>query len=448
MVDEICSMLDGLPLGLELAAARVSLLPLSAIRDRLAARLPLPGTGPRDVPTRQRTLESTIAWSHDLLGEAEQRLLHDLAVFEGSFDVEQAAAVAGGDVLDGLATLAEHSLVAPLGATARWRHPVPDAPDNPIVRARSPDRRGTRARGSSAPRGSLPGAGHNRCSAPARRRVRPPGSIDWRRTRPTCGPRLAGRSMRARSSSRLSLVAKAWRFWQLAGHLAEGGDLTDAALAMPGAEAPTAERLAALAAGGGIAYWRGDVPKTRSASTRSSGTLPYRSATRRRRPMPTTTCSLHGTWARGRTPAEDDAEAVFRLFEELGDERGRARAIWSRATRTMNEGERPRLHPALRGSQRGLRAKRRCLVSRDGRRQPGMGVLRAWPASRGHKVRGPVPGRIPRHARCLDHDASPWHLRPGSPSTPAERRTLPCFSARSKTSARSTASGHRSESCT
>ena len=114
LVDEICAMLDGLPLGLELAAARVSLLPLSAIRDRLAARLPLPGSGPRDVPTRQRTLESTIAWSHDLLGEGEQRLLHDLAVFEGSFDVEQAAVVAGGDVLDRLATLAEHSLVAPL----------------------------------------------------------------------------------------------------------------------------------------------------------------------------------------------------------------------------------------------------------------------------------------------------------------------------------------------
>ena len=57
VVDEICALVDGLPLGIELAAARVSLLPLAAIRDRLAARLPLPGSGARDAPARQRTLE-------------------------------------------------------------------------------------------------------------------------------------------------------------------------------------------------------------------------------------------------------------------------------------------------------------------------------------------------------------------------------------------------------
>ena len=67
VIEEISVLLDGLPLGLELAAARVAMLPLTAIRDRLAARLPLPGSGPRDVPDRQRTLESAIAWSHDLL---------------------------------------------------------------------------------------------------------------------------------------------------------------------------------------------------------------------------------------------------------------------------------------------------------------------------------------------------------------------------------------------
>ncbi len=58
VVDEICMLLDGLPLGIELAAARVSLLPVAAIRDRLAARLPLPGSGQRDAPDRQRTLEA------------------------------------------------------------------------------------------------------------------------------------------------------------------------------------------------------------------------------------------------------------------------------------------------------------------------------------------------------------------------------------------------------
>ena len=93
VVDEICALVDGLPLGIELAAARVSLLPLPPIRDRLAARLPLPGSGARDVPARQRTLEGAVAWSHDLLSPPLQRAFHRLSVFEGSFDAEKAGPV-------------------------------------------------------------------------------------------------------------------------------------------------------------------------------------------------------------------------------------------------------------------------------------------------------------------------------------------------------------------
>ena len=90
---EICALLDGLPLGIELAAARLSLLPPAAIRDRLAAHLPLPGSGPRDAPARQRTLEGAIDWSHDLLTAEERATFHALAVFEGGFDVDQAELV-------------------------------------------------------------------------------------------------------------------------------------------------------------------------------------------------------------------------------------------------------------------------------------------------------------------------------------------------------------------
>ncbi|HSL76170.1 MAG TPA: NB-ARC domain-containing protein, partial [Candidatus Limnocylindrales bacterium] len=116
VVDEVCTLVDRLPLGVELAAARVAHLPLTAVRDRLAAHLPLPGTGPRNVPDRQRTLSGAIAWSHDLLAPAAQRLLHDLGVFDGGFDLDQATAVVelpqdGGDVLDHLVTLVDHSLV-------------------------------------------------------------------------------------------------------------------------------------------------------------------------------------------------------------------------------------------------------------------------------------------------------------------------------------------------
>ena len=131
LVNEICELLDGLPLGIELAAARLSLMPLRAIRDRLASHLPLPGSGPRDAPARQRTLEGAIQWSHDLLAPEDQRTLHQLAVFDGTFDAEQVAQVvlptvgdgAAPDVLDRLTSLAERSLIsrdlAPLGEDAR-----------------------------------------------------------------------------------------------------------------------------------------------------------------------------------------------------------------------------------------------------------------------------------------------------------------------------------------
>ena len=116
VLDDVCSLLDGLPLGVELAAARVAHLPVTAIRDRLAARLPLPGAGPRDVPDRQRTLAAAFAWSHDMLPTGSQHVLHDLAVFEGGFDLDQATQVVeptddGVDVLDHLVALVDQSLV-------------------------------------------------------------------------------------------------------------------------------------------------------------------------------------------------------------------------------------------------------------------------------------------------------------------------------------------------
>jgi transcriptional regulator with XRE-family HTH domain len=83
IVAEICRRLEGLPLALELAAARVRLLPLSALRDQLEHRLPLLTGGLRDGPPRQRTMRETIAWSYMLLGESQQDLVRRLSVFAG-----------------------------------------------------------------------------------------------------------------------------------------------------------------------------------------------------------------------------------------------------------------------------------------------------------------------------------------------------------------------------
>jgi predicted ATPase/DNA-binding NarL/FixJ family response regulator len=94
-IAEICARLDGLPLAIELAAARVRLLTPQAMVDRLDRRLPFLMGGARDLPHRQQTLRDTIAWSHDLLDEDERRLFRRLSVFMGGFTLGAGSWVSG-----------------------------------------------------------------------------------------------------------------------------------------------------------------------------------------------------------------------------------------------------------------------------------------------------------------------------------------------------------------
>jgi predicted ATPase/class 3 adenylate cyclase len=114
-VEEICRRLDGLPLAIELAAARVALLPPDELLARLEQRLPLLATRSQGAPERQRTLRATIEWSYALLGPDEQQLFRRLAVFRGSFSLEAAEAVCGCDV-DLLESLVLKSLVRRWGS--------------------------------------------------------------------------------------------------------------------------------------------------------------------------------------------------------------------------------------------------------------------------------------------------------------------------------------------
>jgi predicted ATPase len=92
-IAEICQRLDGLPLALELAAARINVLPPNLLLRRLGHRLPMLTRGARDLPERQQTLRTTIAWSYDLLSPEEQRLFRSLAVFTGGFGIDAAMAL-------------------------------------------------------------------------------------------------------------------------------------------------------------------------------------------------------------------------------------------------------------------------------------------------------------------------------------------------------------------
>jgi predicted ATPase len=119
-VASICTHLDGLPLALELAAARARVLPPAMLVDRLDHSLAFLTGGARDQPERLRTMRDAIAWSYDLLTTDEQRLFSRLAVFAGGFTFDAVAAVAGGadtaesGLLDGMTTLVDASLVQPV----------------------------------------------------------------------------------------------------------------------------------------------------------------------------------------------------------------------------------------------------------------------------------------------------------------------------------------------
>jgi non-specific serine/threonine protein kinase len=131
-VAELCRRLDGLPLAIELAAARVTLLPPPALLARLDRRLAVLTSGPRDAPVRQQTLRATLDWSHALLAPSEQVLFRRLAVFAGGCTPAAAEAVCnvdgdlGSAVLDGMAALVDSSLlqqgtpaIPPAGAERR-----------------------------------------------------------------------------------------------------------------------------------------------------------------------------------------------------------------------------------------------------------------------------------------------------------------------------------------
>jgi predicted ATPase/class 3 adenylate cyclase len=347
IVDTICARLDGLPLGIELAAARVSLLPLAAIRDRLAANLPLPGSGPRDVPGRQRTLDGTIAWSYDLLTPDQQRLLRDLAVFEGGFDLEQARVVAdlaGGPdrILDEILVLAEQSLVTrDLRAEAHMTGPGDGA-----VRFRLLKTIQAFALRQLAAEGREEAV--RRRHAQAYLELAEAG-VPHMLTREQAAwlDRLALVQADLRAAVlwavhagevelALRLVAALWRFWQLDGHLAEGHDLAAAALAMPGAEAPTRWRLGAITAAGGIAYWRGEPDEAeRLYKEQLDLAIALGDAVAR---ADAGFNLLSASFIANRVEALKASEDVSRQFERLGDARGMARVQWGKATMLLSQG--------------------------------------------------------------------------------------------------------------
>jgi predicted ATPase/class 3 adenylate cyclase len=265
-VAAICQRLDGLPLAIELAAARTRLLPPPALLARLERALPLLTGGARDLPERQRTLRATIAWSHDLLAPEEQRLFAQLSVFAGGCSLEAALAVCAeqdGDdllLLDQLDTLVAQSLLRTSpsdGANPRFAM---------LETIREFGRERLQASGEADAVCQRFAAYFLSLAERAEPLLSGPEQGDWL-ARLTAEHDNLRESLVAAAhleppADHLRLAGALWRFWWVRGHLTEGRQRLDEALARRGEGEITPEVLArALDGAGVLAEAQGDIDR-------------------------------------------------------------------------------------------------------------------------------------------------------------------------------------------
>jgi predicted ATPase/DNA-binding SARP family transcriptional activator len=257
VVAEVVARLDGLPLAIELAAARLRWLPLQELRRRLRPAVPLLTGGPVDQAARQQTLREAIAWSERLLGPAERALLRRLGVFQGGITLEAAEAVAHGppvtDVAAGIATLVEASLLG-----------RPMEPDEARFAMLETIREYAIEQLRAAGEDGEIGGRHARVYAHLVERAEPEltgaDQASWlerlQAEHANLQAALGWASQTGDTNLALGMAARLWRFWQLRGHFTDGRRWLEHVLAAEGsASGPRARALIGLA---GLCYWQGD----------------------------------------------------------------------------------------------------------------------------------------------------------------------------------------------
>jgi predicted ATPase/DNA-binding XRE family transcriptional regulator len=265
----ICRRLEGLPLALELAAARAKVLAPATLLTRLEQRLPLLSGGPRDAPDRQQTMRNAIAWSHDLLTPDMQALFRRLAVFAGGFTLEAAAAVAAGradtttaeeEVLEGLAILLDHSLLRLMeppqrGATTEARFAMLETVrEFAMERLAASDEEETIRRVHAAYHLALAELAQDRIHGPDG-----PATLDRLETEhDNLRAALAWAADRGETETALRLVNACWRFWWMHSHLDQGRLWLDRALTLSVEAAGSVLRPLTLVAASYFARIQGD----------------------------------------------------------------------------------------------------------------------------------------------------------------------------------------------
>jgi len=304
-VAELCVRLDGLPLAIELAAARMSLLSPGAMLKRLGDRLKFLTGGARDVPRRQQTLRNTLVWSHELLEAGERTLFARLAVFAGGFTLEAAEAVCDAEI-DSLSALVDGSVVRREGERFDMLESIRDfalkqlaaSADGDAILDRHAAYFEAMAERAYSRRWHDDKGGldelereHDNLRATLDR-LR---TLDGRR-----GLRLAG--------------ALGW-FWHLHSHFSEGR--TRLAQALAAVAEPDETRARALAAAGEIAAWAGDLGAARPLIEEAVALWRARGQT------PEIACALielgWGCLNSGDADARRLMEEGFRLQQSVGD---------------------------------------------------------------------------------------------------------------------------------
>jgi predicted ATPase len=348
-VAAITARLDGLPLAIELAATRTKVLSPDQMLERLADRLAPLSSRSRTLPDRQRTLRGAIAWSYDLLDEAERRLFARLSIFSGGWTLESAEAVCdptgtGLDVVDGLSSLVDKSLIRRSDAGGDVRFSM-------LETIRQFGQEQLQARGDLVLMLRRHGEYYLALAIQAEPHLVADDQVEWL---DRCD--LEHGNMRealrwAIETGRVERAQEAagalWRFWQQRGHIAEGARWFDEILGHPAGGGTTAARAKALIGAGGIGWWQRD----REAAGRF-----YSEALEVERVLGDPGRIAEALYNLAYVVAGEDIEGAARLLDEslelfrrAGDERGIAQVLtmlvirdaqagrWERVTTSLEE---------------------------------------------------------------------------------------------------------------
>jgi predicted ATPase/class 3 adenylate cyclase len=343
-VAAICARLHGMPLAIELAAARVKILGPDAILARLENQLNLLAAGARDLPARQQTLRGAIAWSYDILDEPHRRLLDRLSACVGGFDIEAAEAIGGPsielglDVLDGLVALADQSLIRSLDGDPPRFHVLETirefAAEMLATRDEAEAIRDRHARWfldlaeASAPQ--LAGADQRALL----------GRLELEHDNIRAVLDRAAAAGDADTAIRLAFAM--WRFWQKRGHLYEARRRLEAFAMAPWSRGSPVLRARLMEALGGVLWWQADLRAMKVAYREA---LDIWRSLGDKAEIANALYNYAFAFAVSPDPGADPGQAdpegegqrtleeALALYEELGDLHGQANVLWGMGNR-------------------------------------------------------------------------------------------------------------------